>query len=96
MNRVLLLSLLFHSFYLLSCSSSTELGPKPLSDNYEQLHQEWLDYRISALTDTTDWLRLQNLIWFEEGENSFGSGSNQDIQFPEGSIPENAGDIHPR
>ena len=90
MNRMSSVLLIASSLLLLNCSSA-ELGPKPLPDNYEQLHQEWLDYRISALTDTTDWLRLQNLIWFEEGENSFGSGSNQDIQFPDGSIPENAG-----
>ena len=85
--------LLFSTFVallLVDCSNKN-LGPKPLPANYEQLHQDWLDYRISALTDTTDWLRLQNLIWFEEGENSFGSGSDQDIQFPEGSIPKNVG-----
>lgn len=78
------------SIFFISCGNSN-LGPKPLPDNYEQLHQEWLDYRISALTDTTDWLRLQNLIWFNEGENSFGSGDQQDVQFPDNSIPENAG-----
>ncbi|WP_340104005.1 DUF1684 domain-containing protein [Rhodohalobacter sp. 8-1] len=77
-------------FLFISCNDS-DIGPKPLPDNYEQLHQEWLDYRISVLTDTTGWLRLQNLIWFDEGPNSFGSGENQDIQFPEGSIAENAG-----
>jgi uncharacterized protein (DUF1684 family) len=90
MIRTSLLFLIACSLLLISCNSS-ELGPKPLPADYEQLHQEWLDYRISALTDTTDWLRLQNLIWFEEGENNFGSGSDQDIQFPEGSIPESAG-----
>lgn len=78
------------SLLLVSCGGN-KLGPKPLPANYEELHQEWLDYRISALTDTTDWLRLQNLIWFEESENSFGSGSDRDVQFPEGSIPESAG-----
>lgn len=90
MNRILLLLSIACSLMLLSCNSN-ELGPQPLPDNYEQLHQEWLDYRISVLTDTTGWLRLQNLIWFEEGENSFGSGADQDIQFPDGSIPMEAG-----
>ena len=90
MNRMSSVLLIASSLLLLNCSSA-ELGPKPLPDNYEQLHQEWLDYRISVLTDTTGWLRLQNLIWFEEGENSFGSGEEQDVKFPENSIPQNAG-----
>lgn len=90
MNRIFLIFIISCSFLLISCNSN-ELGPQPLPDNYEQLHQEWLNYRISVLTDTTGWLRLQNLIWFEEGENSFGSGDDQDIRFPEGSIADNAG-----
>lgn len=90
MNHKYLLFLIACSLLLLSCSRN-EIGPKPLPDNYEQLHQDWLDYRISVLTDTTGWLRLQNLIWFDEGPNSFGSGENRDVQFPEGSIAENAG-----
>lgn len=68
-----------------------ELGPEPFPDNYEQSIEEWQEYRIGVLTDTTGWLRLQDLIWFEEGENTFGSGDDVDIQFPEGSIQEHAG-----
>lgn len=83
---------LFTAFLLLLTGCNNyDLGPKPFPENYEQLHQEWLDYRISVLTDTTGWLRLQNLIWFEEGENTFGSGQDVDVRFPDGSIPERAG-----
>lgn len=77
-------------FLFTSCSNS-QLGPKPFPDNYEQSIQDWQEYRIGVLTDTTGWLRLLDLVWFEEGENTFGSGENVDIQFPEGSIPERAG-----
>lgn len=75
---------------LFACSSD-KLGTEPLPDNYEQTINEWQEYRIGVLTDTTGWLRLVDLIWFEEGENSFGSGEEQDIRFPEGSIDEHAG-----
>ena len=72
-------------------SGEAELGPKPLPNNYEQSISDWQEYRIGVLTDTTGWLRLVDLIWFEEGENSFGSGEEQDIRFPEGSIAKHAG-----
>jgi len=68
-----------------------ELGPEPLPANYEQSIQDWREYRIGVLTDTTGWLRLLDLVWFDEGENSFGSGDDQDIRFPESSIAEHAG-----
>jgi len=68
-----------------------ELGPEPLPANYEQSIQDWREYRIGVLTDTTGWLRLLDLVWFEVGENSFGSDENQDIRFPENSIAEHAG-----
>lgn len=92
MKKLFFISLTALLIIGLSCSNTQlELGPMPLPENYEENHQDWLDYRINALTDTTDWLRLQNLLWFEEGENTFGSGPNQDIRFPEGSIAESAG-----
>lgn len=72
-------------------SGEPELGPKPLPDDYEQSIIDWQEHRIDVLTDTTGWLRLVDLIWLEEGDNSFGSGEEQDIQFPEGSIAEHSG-----
>ncbi len=68
-----------------------ELGPAPVSDNYEQEVQEWIDDRIETLKEPTGWLRLAGMFVLEEGENRFGSGSDQDIQFPEGTIPNYAG-----
>ncbi len=78
------------SLMLFACSSD-KLGTEPLPNNYEQTINEWQEYRIGVLTDTTGWLRLVDLIWFEEGESSFGSGEDRDVRFPEGSIAERAG-----
>lgn len=72
-------------------NSGQELGPAPVSDNYEQEVQEWIDDRIETLKEPTGWLRLAGMYVLEEGENQFGSGSDQDIQFPGGTIPNHAG-----
>jgi len=72
-------------------NSSQELGPAPVSDNYEQEVQQWIDDRIETLKEPTGWLRLAGMYILEEGENNFGSGGDQHIQFPEGTIPEHAG-----
>lgn len=88
-NISYLLILLF--CFLLSGCSEPELRPAPVPDNYEESIREWKEYRIGVLTEPTGWLRLEDLIWLDEGRNSFGSGSDQDIRFPEGTIPEHAG-----
>lgn len=75
---------------LVACGE-TERGPEALPDDYEQAFQEWQDHRIDVLTDTTGWLRLVDRIWFEEGRNTFGSGEDRDVRFPEGSMPAEAG-----
>ncbi len=81
--------LLLMMIIFVGCSQN-ELGQAPVPDNYEQTITEWQEYRIGVLTDSTGWLRIKDLIWLEEGENSFGSG-DQDIQFHEESIPDYAG-----
>jgi len=81
---------LFLSIIIVGCSQN-ELAQAPVPDNYEQSITDWQEYRIGVLTDSTGWLRIKDLIWLEEGENSFGSGNDQDIQFHEGAIPDYAG-----
>ncbi len=76
---------------LISGCSKNELGPAPVPDNYEEEISEWKEHRIDVLKGPTNWLRLDGIYWLEEGENSFGSGNDQDLQLPEGTIPEHAG-----
>jgi uncharacterized protein len=75
----------------ISCSGEKDLGPAPVPENYTEQINEWKEYRVSRLTEPTGWLRLADLIWLDEGENSFGSGPDMDIRFPEGSIPDQSG-----
>ena len=75
---------------IMGCSNG-DLGQAPVPENYEETINEWKEYRIDVLKGPTNWLRLDGLYWLEEGENRFGSGDNQDLRFPERTIPEHAG-----
>jgi uncharacterized protein (DUF1684 family) len=47
--------------------------------------EQWQDKRIENLKKETGWLNLVGLYWLKEGENSFGSSEENDIQFPQNS-----------
>ena len=84
--------ILLSAIALISCGEpSEELGPEPLPENYEENVSQWIDDRIETLKEPTGWLRLAGMYVLEEGENSFGSGNDRDVQFPEGTIAEQAG-----
>jgi len=83
--------ILISGLFLFHGCSDRELGPAPVPDDYSESIEEWKEYRINVLKGPTNWLRLDGIYWLEEGENTFGSGSGQDLQFPEGTIPEHAG-----
>ncbi len=53
--------------------------------------EEWKIKRVTSLKSENGWLNLAGLFWLEEGKNSFGSASSNNIVFPKGSIPTNAG-----
>jgi uncharacterized protein len=76
---------------LLTSCTEAELGQAPVPDNYEETINEWKAYRVGVLKGPTDWLRLDGIYWLNEGKNSFGSGSDQDLKFPDGTIPAHAG-----
>ena len=44
--------------------------------------KQWQESRLERLKDKDGWLTLAGLYWLEEGENSFGSDSANDIVFP--------------
>jgi len=51
----------------------------------------WHALRLQALRAEDGWLNLAGLYWLKEGENSFGSGTDDDLRFPEGRIQAKAG-----
>lgn len=44
--------------------------------------KNWQQEREKSLTSPTGWLNLAGLYWLEEGDNSFGTDSSNDIVFP--------------
>lgn len=53
--------------------------------------EAWRAKRDEGLRRDDGWLSLVGLHWLDEGENSFGSGENQEIKLPAGKIAEQAG-----
>lgn len=88
-----LLSMMIVSVILFACTSP-ETGIAPLPEDYHAELQEWKEYRIDVLKGPTNWLRLDGIYWMEEGDNRFGSGEDQDLKLPEGTIPPHAGVMH--
>lgn len=87
------ISLLIFSVLLAAACTRSDLGQAPVPNNYFEELEEWKADRMESLTNPTGWMRLAGMYFLEEGENTFGSGEDVDIQFPEGTIPEYAGTI---
>lgn len=85
-----LIPFLFILLILISCKSD-RLGEAPVSDQYEEEIEQWVAERVETLKEPAGWLRLAGMFFLEEGDNSFGSGNDRDVRFPDGSIPEHAG-----
>ncbi|NBC64671.1 MAG: DUF1684 domain-containing protein [Bacteroidetes bacterium] len=78
---------------VLSACQKKELGQAEIPENYIQQVKAWKQDRVESLKSPTGWLRLDGMFWFNEGVHSFGSGDDQDIQFPDETIPDKAGTI---
>lgn len=89
MVRTFLVCIMF-SLLVFGCNND-DLGPAPVSENYSAEMEQWEESRIETLKKPTGWLRLAGMYWLNEGVNNFGSGDDQDVQFPERTIPNHAG-----
>ncbi len=72
-------------FLLGGCDSGTRRNNA--NPEYVKKIQEWHKRRIESLTKPTGWLSLAGLFWLNEGANTFGSASSNDIRFPEDRAP---------
>lgn len=68
---------------------------KPPSSLDQSEHQElvdaWHQERVEGIQERDGWMKLAGLFWLDEGKNTFGSSSDNDIRFPEGTVPDHAG-----
>lgn len=58
---------------------------------YQLEIDNWDKGRVEYLKGPEGWLNLAGLFWLKEGINTFGSGEQNDIVFPEGKIDSRAG-----
>ncbi|MBI9073302.1 MAG: DUF1684 domain-containing protein [Melioribacteraceae bacterium] len=68
------------------CQKRENADPKYIAEL-----NEWHTQRVSRLKAKTGWLNLAGLYWLKQGENTFGSGQDNDIIFPQGKSPEKMG-----
>lgn len=54
----------------------------PSAEEHLASVEAWHAGRIERLRSETGWLTLVGLYWLEEGENTFGSGEDNDLVFP--------------
>lgn len=78
------------SYFVIACSTN-EFGTAVVPLDYETELEEFYNVRLHSLTHETGWMRLAGMYWLNEGKNTFGSGQSNDVVFPEGFIPQNAG-----
>jgi len=76
------------AFTLFTCYAKAQGGAS--ADYIKQLN-EWDAGRVAELKADDGWLNLVGLYWLDEGKNTFGSGSDNALVFPAGSIDESAG-----
>jgi len=67
---------------LSTCTNAHESTPQE-DQAYTKKIDDWHKGRIGRLRSGTGWLSLAGLFWLKEGENTFGSGKENDIVFPE-------------
>ncbi len=76
-----LTSLILLAFLLVHCATPSQ-GPSA-DPAYVQSIESWQEDRIQALTATDSWLAVAGLYPIKEGKNTFGSGAENDLVFPE-------------
>ncbi|UCG52661.1 MAG: DUF1684 domain-containing protein [Candidatus Latescibacterota bacterium] len=70
---------------ILDCGGSVATDED--TSKYIEEIKSWHQQRIERLKDPKGWLSLAGLHWLEEGENTLGTGSSNDIVLPDGKAP---------
>lgn len=75
---------------ILACMGSSSIcAQAPAS--YAKEIDAWQAKRVEELKAPNGWLNLAGLYWLQEGRNPFGSGVDNTIVFPAGSVAASAG-----
>ncbi len=74
-----------------SNGAAAEARPSEVDAEHVAAVEAWRAKRDASLRKEDGWLSLVGLFWLDEGANSFGSGPDNDLVFPAGTIAEAAG-----
>jgi hypothetical protein len=77
-------------FGILLFSGCSNSNSKQEKTHYKNKIKEWRKKRLKNLKSDDGWLNLAGLYWLEQGENTIGSDSSNDVVFPD-KAPENLG-----
>ena len=91
--QILIKGLLVLSFMMILNSGCAEPPQPKGSPEYIDEINDWHSRRIENLKKPNGWLNLVGLHWLEEGENTFGSGQDNDIVFPAGKSADRLGTV---
>ena len=80
MKTFLRIVLLLIVIQWIGCSRGTDQA-------YMDRINEWHQGRVERLTSENGWMSLAGLYWMNNGENTFGADSSNDIIFPAGKAP---------
>jgi uncharacterized protein (DUF1684 family) len=75
---------------LTACNNKRKMNPEELA-KYKTEVDAWHAKRIKEVLAPNGWVNLIGLYWLGPGIHSFGSGVENDIVFPAGTVPERAG-----
>jgi uncharacterized protein (DUF1684 family) len=84
MNQIKFFLILLIAIFLSSCERYKEKG----SPEYIKEINDWHKKRIENLKKENGWLNLVGLFFLNEGENTFGSGKENDFVIDDNSLPE--------
>lgn len=62
-----------------------------IETDYKKEIEKWDQKRVKSLKSETGWLNIVGLYWLSEGENTFGSGKENNIIFPNGKAEKKLG-----
>ena len=80
-----------HRYYLVSFLLFASCEKAMVADpNYEKEVMNFRQRRVAFLKSEKGYINLVGLFWLREGENSFGSGADNDMVFPT-EFPDNFG-----
>jgi uncharacterized protein len=86
MRKIIFVFLIF-----ISCETRKEVAPPFDLEDYKKEIAAWDRKRVEYQTGPGGWLNLAGLFRLKPGINTFGSDPSNDLVFPEGKIPANAG-----